>query len=111
MGYRNLLKKYMAHVASVLGGDMVELAVLTNSLRKREISELKIIAAELSREPSQLQDERLNHALGELLIEGRIQIGQLAAIHDLVPGTDNPQLNKERLAKIINALAPEGVEA
>ena len=50
MGYRRLLKDYMRHIESAIGSDFVELASLTNALGKREIGELRALAAELRRE-------------------------------------------------------------
>ncbi|XOV82461.1 MAG: hypothetical protein ACFHXK_16570 [bacterium] len=50
MGYRKLLKGYLAHVNSIVGSDLVDLAARTQALKPREIGELRSIAAELARE-------------------------------------------------------------
>jgi hypothetical protein len=50
MGYRELLKSYMAQLRAVLGSDYVEELGKKTRLTKREIGELRTISAELTRE-------------------------------------------------------------
>lgn len=50
MGYRELLKSYMAQLRAVLGSDYVEELGKQTRLTKREIGELRTISAELTRE-------------------------------------------------------------
>ncbi len=50
MGYRKLLKGYLAHVNDTIGSDLVELAVQKNAFKPRDLGELRSLAAELKRE-------------------------------------------------------------
>ena len=50
MGYRKLLKGYLAHVNDTVGSDLVELAAQKNAFKPRDLGELRSIAAELKRE-------------------------------------------------------------
>lgn len=50
MGYRKLLKGYLAHVNDTIGSDLVELAAQKNAFKPRDLGELRSIAAELKRE-------------------------------------------------------------
>jgi len=87
MGYRKLLKDYMHHVADVLGSDLVELAVLTHALGKRDVGELRAIAAELKRESFDAAAPRsYDYVVRALLAQGRLDIEQL----DAIIGVDHP---------------------
>lgn len=50
MGYRELLKSYMAQLRAVLGSDYVEELGEQSRLTRRELGELRTISAELNRE-------------------------------------------------------------
>lgn len=50
MGYRDLLKTYMAQLRVVLGSDYVEELGEQSRLTRRELGELRTISAELNRE-------------------------------------------------------------
>ena len=50
MGYRALLKQYMAQLKALHGDDFVEILAQDNRLSKRDAGELRAIAAELKRE-------------------------------------------------------------
>ncbi|MEE4280584.1 MAG: hypothetical protein V2I41_01485 [Pseudomonadales bacterium] len=50
MGYRKLLKGYLAHVNDTIGSDLVELAAQKNAFKPRDLGELRSVAAELKRE-------------------------------------------------------------
>ena len=50
MGYRKLLKGYLAHVNDTVGSDLVELAAQKKVFRPRDLGELRSIVAELKRE-------------------------------------------------------------
>ncbi|MCR9259618.1 MAG: hypothetical protein NXH95_07835 [Pseudomonadaceae bacterium] len=50
MGYRKLLKGYLAHVNDTVGSDLVELAAQKDAFKPRDLGELRSIAAELKRE-------------------------------------------------------------
>ena len=81
MGYRKLLKDYMSHIEAVTGSDFVELASLTNALDKRELGELRTIAAELKRERFNPEaSANRDHVVRELLEQGHISLQQLANV-------------------------------
>jgi len=50
MGYRVLLKKYMQHLRKVQGSDYVEQFAKQPTSSKRDVGELRSLAAELTRE-------------------------------------------------------------
>jgi hypothetical protein len=50
MGYRALLKQYMAQLKALYGNDFVEVLAQSGRMSKREVGELRTIAAELQRE-------------------------------------------------------------
>lgn len=102
MGYRRLLKDYMRHIESAIGSDFVELASLTNALGKREIGELRALAAELRRESfTSTPSNNYNHLVHELLAEGRITLDQLDSIEGIEPATDSEDLPEEVFRRIL----------
>jgi len=102
MGYRRLLKDYMRHIESAIGSDFVELASLTNALGKREIGELRTLAAELRRESfTSTPSNSYNHLVHELLAEGRITLDQLDSIEGIEPATDSEDLPEEVFRRIL----------
>ncbi|MEM7003579.1 MAG: hypothetical protein AAF529_22525 [Pseudomonadota bacterium] len=113
MGYRKLLKDYIAHVHQVTGADLVEVGVLTNAFDKRSLGELRTIIAELKREsfggPDAGLDKGLaanaNHLLYDLLSSRDLHIDELASISGMQPNTilDGTQITRERLLRIIRA--------
>ncbi len=50
MGYRGLLKRYMSELRALLGSDYVEDLGRRERVSKRELGELRSIAAELNRQ-------------------------------------------------------------
>lgn len=50
MGYRALLKHYIAQLRKLVGDDYIEEITHSDGLSRREIGELRTIAAELQRE-------------------------------------------------------------
>ncbi len=105
MGYRKLLKGYMHHVNAVLGSDLVELAAMTNALNKRDIGELRAIAAELRRDSfSDQQENNYDHVVHEMLQDGQIKVDQLAGIDGLEVGDDNEMLSPEAFRRILLTL-------
>ena len=82
MGYRKLLKDYMSHIDAVVGSDLVELAGLTQAFSRRELGELRTIAAELKRE-GYAQDEPQNydHLVRALIESGDITLEDVARAH------------------------------
>jgi len=59
MGYRALLKNYIRHVLRVAGDHYIRTVDDTGALTKRDLAELRRLAAELGRE----DDRRLQHEL------------------------------------------------
>ncbi len=105
MGYRKLLKEYMHHVDAVLGSDLVELAAMTNALSKRDIGELRVIAAELKRDSF---TEQLNadydHVVHSMLKDGQIRVEQLAGIDGLEVGDEDEVMSPEAFQRILLTL-------
>ena len=50
MGYRALLKNYLRHVIQVTGSHLIDAAESGGSLSKRDLAELRLLAAEVERE-------------------------------------------------------------
>ena len=96
MGYRKLLKEYMAHVQGVTGSNLVELGALTHAIEKRELGELRTIAAEIKRESFNntlpTNDNTLVHAM---LASGQLTLPELEALG--VNEADAGTAFKERL--------------
>ena len=105
MGYRKLLKGYMQHIDAVLGSDLVELAAMTNALRRREIGELRAIAAELKRESFDDKPgtdyDRIVHFM---LKTGQIRVEQLAGIDGLEVGDEDEPMSPEAFRRILLTL-------
>ena len=112
MGYRKLLKSYMHHVDAVLGADLVEVGAMTNALGKREIGELRAIAAELKRESFSGDDQtNYDHIVRDMLQDGRIRADQLAGIDGLDVGDEDEQLSPEAFTRILLTLLHLAVES
>jgi len=105
MGYRKLLKDYMRHIEAAIGTDLVELATLTNAMGKRDIGELRAIAAELKRESfNDSQAHDYNHMVHTLLVQGKLTVDQLGNIEGIDPGDDNEALPEETFQRILLTL-------
>ena len=105
MGYRRLLKSYMHHVNAVLDTDLVELAAMTNALNKRDVGELRAIAAELKRESfDETAGATYDHIVREMLQAGEIRVEQLASIEGLEVGSDDETLSDETFQRILITL-------
>lgn len=105
MGYRTLLKEYIAHIHQVTGSDLVELGALTNAFDKRSLGELRSIRAELKRESYSSRDTgNANHLVYELLASGQLTIEDLASIVglDAPPSGQHEQLTGESLLRIVH---------
>ena len=80
MGYRRLLKDYMAHINSVVGSDLVELAGLTQAFSRRELGELRTIVAELKREGyAEHEPQNYNHLVRALIEAGIVSLDEIAS--------------------------------
>ncbi len=105
MGYRRLLKSYMHHVNAVLDTDLVELAAMTNALTKRDVGELRAIAAEIKRESfSESDGATYDHVVHDMLKSGQIRVEQLAAIEGLEVGAEDETLSDDTFQRILLTL-------
>jgi hypothetical protein len=105
MGYRSLLKAYMAHVEAITSTNLVELAALTNAFNKRDLGELRTVAAELKRE-SFAADAPTNHnyVVGEMLRAGELRLDQLDRLSGIETSSQDEQIPEEMLRRIIRGL-------
>lgn len=95
----------MRHIDAAIGTDLVELATLTNAMGKRDIGELRAIAAELKRESFTNSPKwNYNHMVHTLLLQGKITIDQLGNIEGIDPGDDNEALPEETFQRILLTL-------
>ena len=104
MGYRKLLKDYITHVAQVTGTDLVELGALTNSFNKRDLGELRTIAAELKREsfeaPTNLNH---NHLVHQLLAVGQVTLEDLEAVSGVDVGDRSEPMSAETFGRLLKS--------
>lgn len=68
MGYRRLLKNYLQHVDQLLGSTLVETVSESELFTKRDLGELKNIAAEMTREKAN-RESATNMDVGAMLVE------------------------------------------
>ena len=69
----------MAHINAIVGSDLVELAGLTQAFSRRELGELRTIAAELQREGyADKESTDFNHVVRALIGNGELSIDDLA---------------------------------
>jgi hypothetical protein len=105
MGYRKLLKDYMRHIEAAIGTDLVELATLTNAMSKRDIGELRAIAAELKRESfSERPVHNYDHLVHSMLLQGKISVEQLGNIEGIEPGDDDEAIPEDKFQRILLTL-------
>jgi len=106
MGYRSLLKAYMAHVEAITSNNLVELAALTNVFNKRDLGELRTVAAELKRESFEARaPSNHNHLVREMLRAGELRLDQLDHLTGIETGAGDEQIPDEVLRRIISSLA------
>ena len=99
VGYRKLLKDYMAHVQGVTGTTLVELGALTHAIEKRELGELRTIAAEIKRESfNSAPPENDNPVVHAMLTGGQISLTDLEELSDGVSEHDAHPLRERLLA-------------
>ncbi len=73
MGYRRLLKTYLAYVEQLLGTNLVEPAAASKAFSRRDLGELSAIAAELAREKLQAAEgDKSTKSISELDYGGLI---------------------------------------
>jgi hypothetical protein len=99
----------MSHVKDITDADFVEVATLTNSLSRREISELRAIAAELNRAALEKNSEysqrkNYNHVVRKLLDENRISLEQINAINGIDGVNEHETISEQALERIILTL-------
>ena len=106
MGYRKLLKDYMTHVAQVTGTDLVELGALTNAFNKRDLGELRTIAAELKRESFDKEAAiNHNHLVHELLSEGQLGLEELEAVSGVEVGERGEPMSADTFHRLLKSFA------
>ncbi len=104
MGYRKLLKDYMTHVSQVTGVDLVELGALTNAFNRRDLGELRTIAAEMKRESFDTE-AAINHnpIVRKLLTEGRITLEELEAVSGVDVGNRSEPMSAETFGRLLKS--------
>ena len=106
MGYRELIKKYMSHVDSLVGSNLVELAAITNSVNKREMGELRSLAAELKRESFQNNHRnRYAQIIREMTQSGTIELEDLTKIKGIEANEFEESIPDDKFQRIIKTLA------
>lgn len=89
----------------VLGTDLIEIAALTSALDKREIGELRAIAAELQRESfSQAGENPYAAAVGQMLAQGQIDLTDLARVEGVDVADETEQLSVEAFKRILRTM-------
>lgn len=109
MGYRKLLKDYIAHVRDVTGSDLIELAYYAQVLSKRDIGELRAIAAELRRESHEYEEnQNYDHLVRELVERGALD---LAALDDLprLTSIEPHDMSQTQFAELLSKLARDDI--
>ena len=102
MGYRKLLKDYMSHIDAVVGSDLIELGALTNAFSKRDIGELRALAAELKRDVyTRKKPTNYDEMVRQLLIEEEINLEQLGEICGIEVGSEDEHLTTEQFRRIL----------
>lgn len=91
MGYRELLKNYMRHLELVAGDNFVETACGEPVLSKRDLGELRTLAAELARDAHGGADlgrvGNFNFRLRVLMNRHALSIAQVAELSLAMPAT------------------------
>ncbi len=106
MGYRQLLKKYMAHVDALIGNDLVEIAAITNALNKRELGELRALVAELHRDSfSQASTNQYQKIICSMVASGTIKLEQLGRIRGIEAGNESELIPEDQFRRIVASLA------
>ncbi|HAR31662.1 MAG TPA: hypothetical protein DCR65_09045, partial [Gammaproteobacteria bacterium] len=65
MGYRALLKQYIRHLLKVAGDHHIHIAEASLILSRRDVAELKLLAAEIDREDGEARRTRVDGGLME----------------------------------------------
>jgi hypothetical protein len=65
MGYRALLKQYIRHLLKVTGDHHIHIAEASLILSRRDVAELKLLAAEIDREDGEARRTRVGGGLME----------------------------------------------
>ena len=106
MGYRQLPKKYISHVRGVVGNDLVEVAAITNAVNKRELGELRTLAAELEREGHQSDTENQYHQIiRSMITSGHLPLAGLDGIQGIETSDTDETISEEQFRLIVQTLA------
>ena len=110
MGYRELLKKYMRHVNELVGDDLIEIAAITNAMRRRELGELRTLAAENERDVLEPTDAtRYRKIVRSMVDSGSFSLVQLGKVQGIETQDKPDQIPEDQFRRIVKALA-ESVE-
>jgi hypothetical protein len=86
MGYRELLKKYIRHLELTAGDNYIEISVREPLLNKRDLGELRTLAAEIARDAYKGDEapriENFNHRLRVLMNRYALTAEQVAELLD-----------------------------
>lgn len=105
MGYRQLLKKYIAHVNALVGDDLVEVAAITNAVNKRDLGELRALAAELQRDSYKQEFTNEYHKIiRSMVISGTINLDQLGRIRGIEAGDEAEAMAEDKFRRIVEQL-------
>ena len=112
MGYRALLKSYIAHVNALIGNDLVEIAAITNAINKRDLGELRALAAELQRETfdqgrASIHDtgNEYHKSIRSMVAAGTIRLDQLGRIKGIETGEEDETIPEEQFRRIVQSLS------
>ena len=106
MGYRRLLKQYIAHVRNVTGTDLIELASYSLALGKRDLGELRTIAAELHRDADTgAVPCSYDHIVRAMLDSGELALADLDDINSVTAGVETTRISEQEFRMIMAALA------
>ncbi|MEM7099325.1 MAG: hypothetical protein AAF541_13770 [Pseudomonadota bacterium] len=105
MGYRILLKKYINHINELVGSDLVEIAAITNAMKKRELGELRTLAAEIKREPLDNSNATQYRKIVRSLVDrGVVSLEELDQVHGIEPQESEQAIPDEQFRRILIAL-------
>ena len=111
MGYRQLLKKYIAHVDALVGNDLIEVAALTNAMNKRDLGELRTLAAELQRDSFANDATNEYHTIIRSMVSnGSVSLEDLGRIKGIEAGDADEVIPEEKFRRIVKTLADSSIE-
>ena len=111
MGYRKLLKKYIAHVDALVGNDLIEVAALTNAMNKRDLGELRTLAAELQRDSFANKATNEYHVIIRSMVSsGTVNLEDLGRVKGIEAGEADEAMPEEKFRRIVKTLADSSLD-